>query len=274
MITGVVQQISAAVCAALIDAGYAIASQQRNVIGATNTTPIVVTTDAPHGFAYNRADVTISGVTGNTAANAPVVGIVTGDSTLALYTNDPATGALIPVAGTGVYTGGGIVQSSLVGGRILLGVKKEADASAPPRIVMSPIGSAYDSKRVTSGFLTNAELALQRQARSLATDQVMFRVYCWGGNGVDDEVDFDLTQVLADQVIQSVQVIASGCAEPKAGTWADQSSRSAQATRLGHVFVFTLAIDRPVLDVLLPYAPSNLAGIETLTFGTENVVVQ
>jgi hypothetical protein len=44
------------------------------IIAATNTSPIVITTGAPHGLSLTntpQSTVTISGVTGNTAANEP-----------------------------------------------------------------------------------------------------------------------------------------------------------------------------------------------------------
>lgn len=76
------------------------------VSGATNATPIVVTSNAAHGLADgDRVD--ILDVLGNTAANGEWYADVLSATTFALYSDsDLAT----PVAGSGAYTSGGIVH--------------------------------------------------------------------------------------------------------------------------------------------------------------------
>lgn len=77
------------------------------VTGATNATPIVVTT-APHGL-EDQAIVTISGVVGNTAANGTFQVDVLSATTMALKTlADYATN----VAGNGAYTSGGTLETT------------------------------------------------------------------------------------------------------------------------------------------------------------------
>jgi hypothetical protein len=76
----------------------------KDITGATNATPIVVTS-AAHGFA-NGDKVTISGVLGNTAANGTF--LVAGKTT---DTFQLTTLAGANVAGTGAYTSGGKLTS-------------------------------------------------------------------------------------------------------------------------------------------------------------------
>lgn len=66
------------------------------IIGASNASPIVITTQHTHNF-YNNDQVVISGVTGNTAAN--------GIWTITNTTSN--TFRLSESIGSGVYTGGG-----------------------------------------------------------------------------------------------------------------------------------------------------------------------
>lgn len=76
------------------------------VSGATNATPIVVTTSTPHGLPTGTTPCEVSGVLGNTAANGTwVANVTSGGST---YT-------LVGSAGNGAYTGGGSVESGDLG---------------------------------------------------------------------------------------------------------------------------------------------------------------
>ena len=73
------------------------------IIGASNTTPIVIETSRPHRFGHNNT-YQVTGVLGNTAANSNAhYGCRVIDEThLALYVD-----GVVPVAGNGAYTGGG-----------------------------------------------------------------------------------------------------------------------------------------------------------------------
>lgn len=68
------------------------------VSGATNATPIVITTSAAHGLATGQI-VGISGVLGNTAANGQFAITVTGANTFSLTSS----------VGNGVYSSGGLI---------------------------------------------------------------------------------------------------------------------------------------------------------------------
>lgn len=84
------------------------------ITAASLATPIVITTTSAHGL-QNGYAVTISGVTGNTAANGQFFAKVTGYSTttFALYSDAALTQA---VAGNGAYVSGGILINVLNAG--------------------------------------------------------------------------------------------------------------------------------------------------------------
>lgn len=85
----------------------AIGSNSINITGATNASPIVLTTSA-YSLA-NGQQVTVAGVGGNAAANGTWYAKTTGytSTTFALYQD---SGLSNPVVGTGAYTSGGTVS--------------------------------------------------------------------------------------------------------------------------------------------------------------------
>src|SRR5258708_6310876 len=80
------------------DLPSAIAGPAINIIAASNASPIAITTASPHGL-QTGTQVTISGVTGNTAANGAFAITVTG----------PATFTLNGSTGNGAWINGGTV---------------------------------------------------------------------------------------------------------------------------------------------------------------------
>lgn len=91
------------------------------VSGATSTFPIQITTTTPHGFSSGMRP-TITGVTGNTAANVSGVSITVINST---------TFSLDGIAANGVYTGGG--QVTLPGeARIAINVSTPSSQTSYP----------------------------------------------------------------------------------------------------------------------------------------------
>ena len=82
------------------DVPTAIGGPSITVAGATNATPIVITTTTAHGLA-SGTQVTITGVLGNTAANGTFTIAVTG----------PDAFILVGSVGNGAYTSGGSVES-------------------------------------------------------------------------------------------------------------------------------------------------------------------
>jgi len=81
------------------------------ITGATNASPIVITTTSAHGL-YNGCPVRIAGVTGNTNANTTGYAKTAGytGTTFGLY-SDP--GLQTPVAGNSAYVSGGTVSEFL-----------------------------------------------------------------------------------------------------------------------------------------------------------------
>lgn len=76
------------------------------VSGATNASPIVISTASAHGIPADGTPVVISGVLGNTAANGSYFAKISTytATTFGLYSN---VGVTTPVAGSGSYTSGG-----------------------------------------------------------------------------------------------------------------------------------------------------------------------
>lgn len=78
------------------------------ISAATNATPIVITTPA-HGL-IDGDPITISGAGGNTAANGNFFAKRVSPTTAALYSDDAL---VLPVAGNGAWTSGGVVARAL-----------------------------------------------------------------------------------------------------------------------------------------------------------------
>jgi hypothetical protein len=91
---------------AIADAGTSIGG---TITGATNASPIAITTTLPHGLATGNR-VTIAGVTGNTAANGTFIITVTGANT---FTLNGSTGNGAYVSG-GTWSATGLVDSYLL----------------------------------------------------------------------------------------------------------------------------------------------------------------
>jgi hypothetical protein len=79
------------------------------VIDATNATPIVVQTSAPHGLQEGER-VYVYGVVGNAAANAIAYVHVTDIDKFALYQAWSGGAVALPIAGSGAYVSGGVAQ--------------------------------------------------------------------------------------------------------------------------------------------------------------------
>lgn len=81
------------------------ASPITNITGASNTTPIRITTGVPHGLMQGDL-VSVYGITGNTAANGNWYVSVFSATQFDLYADWSGNAVALPVAGNGVYTGG------------------------------------------------------------------------------------------------------------------------------------------------------------------------
>jgi hypothetical protein len=248
------------------------------ITGATNASPIVITTAESHGIpAASPAHVVISGVLGNTAANnldatsnvdRAWVAVRASDTSFALYSVNVYTGALEPSTGNGTYTSGGAVKKAFTDGRILLGRQHSYEASSPPRVVFIPLRTTWKPKAVynasrASGF-PSAEFTRQLHQRSIRTDEVLFEVHVWGADSPPDpDIDFNITQVLYQQIVQSAHLLMPGTYELENGQWQDQQADASQLIKEGHLFVFGLAIGTPVLDKALARVPVPIVPVAT-----------
>ena len=286
-IVALVEAISLDVVRGLVFAGYGLAPLV--ITSATNTTPIRVTTSTPHLF-VKPAHVVIAGVLGNFAANnidaAPqsstlgqslaVIATPVDATTLSLSALDQTVGTETPLVGTGIYLGGGTLTSALVDGRVLLGRQHVFEQSAPPRIVMVPVRTKYTSGSA-SGNRRNVKSAERRREiaqRDIATETLVFEIHTWGqSTPPDPDYDFDATQVLSHQVIQSVHLLTSGVYELVDGAWADQVATATQLMKAGHEHVFGISFETPVLDVAKPFAPVDVAPFQTTVLQPADISV-
>ncbi len=253
------------------------------IVGCTGNTvsPIVITTAYPHGVSSRGVggmSCIIAGVGGNLAANnidtdprsrtiglpAGVIAVPTGATTLALYGQDPTSGALVALTGSGAYTGGGTVTPALTDGSILLGRDTIREHSSPPRIVMIPRGSKWGARNVGLPFNRTAEHRAQTSQRTLRNETLAFDVACWGqATPPDPARDYDIARALAHAVIDSASLIFGATDTFADGVWDDEKERATQQIKAGHLFTFGIGFAVPVLDNALPYAPGNTVIIPT-----------
>lgn len=104
---------------------------QNPVTAATNANPIAITTTNAHGMSSGDSAL-ISGVGGNTAANGQFIITKTGANTFT-----------IPVAGTGAYTSGGVVEGGNLG-LVDNAIQKWATPDAITSVVASAAAHAID----------------------------------------------------------------------------------------------------------------------------------
>jgi len=152
---------------------------------------------------------------------------------------------------------------ALTDGAILLGGQHLFEQSAPPRIVFVPTRSTFGPRDPSnpaqvSGANLSEQQAQQLQ-RPIGTELVTFGVHVWG-QGATIDFDYDITQALYQQVMISLHNLAEGCYKIGPGEWTSGKPSSTQVGRAGQEFVFGLEIATPVLDALLAYAPSQVAG--------------
>jgi Tc toxin complex TcA C-terminal TcB-binding domain/Neuraminidase-like domain/Putative peptidoglycan binding domain/Salmonella virulence plasmid 28.1kDa A protein len=103
--------------------GVFVALSQSVITGASNTTPIFITTAVPHGY-QSGTQVLISGILGNTAANG-TFSIKVG--------SDPTSFTLNGSVGNGDWTGGGVIMTTgtLSGNKIILPLPLPPTPSVP-----------------------------------------------------------------------------------------------------------------------------------------------
>jgi hypothetical protein len=293
-LVAIVRLLSLHMTTALVRAGYTApfalgSTPTLTVTGVTNASPMVVTVDGDIAIRPGLPlHVVISGVLGCTAANNLGADTVTpqawhavaiSSSTFALYTIDVASGTVTASTGNGAYTTGGTVSKAFTDGAVLLGSRQIAPHSFPPRVVMIPRSFSFGPRDPASASNAAAlvEQQRQRRQRSLATDKTLLEVHCWGvttlPSGYSDEqitawegsrdpdYDFDACRELVHQVVRSAHFCCTGVYSAESGQWADQVDSETQVLRVGHVAVFGLVIDTPVLGELYARAPADVSQV-------------
>lgn len=260
----IVATIANDLCPRLVAAGLGVVLGT-SIASASNATPIVVQTTTPHNIPVNTlAFIDISGVAGNTAANGDFAAQVAEDGSLALYelSFDSNAGiVLTPVAGSGAYTGGGVLQAALPDGTVLLGREWVVQGSAPPRIVMVPTGfKARTGAQEKSGTsISDSNYKRRLQQRTLGTKVVDFEVHVWGQAIPPDRgYDFEATDALVEGFWETLHTQFVGRYMVTDGKMMDQVDGAVQKMKQGHYCRFGCTLETPVLDKLLTFAPSSV----------------
>lgn len=279
MIGALISYLSLDVTRKLVAAS--IIAKTLTIAAATNATPVVVTTSAPHGF--NRpAHGVVEGVGGNTGANGLWVLTPASASTFTLSTFD-GQGNVVNSIGTGVYTSGGTIKIAFPDGSILLGRRNVAMqmAVATPRIVFVPVGSSAWTLDAYGGVIPPATLPRTRAsetaeqqtmklARQLTTERQKFEVHVTGcaEPASPDFGDFDVTQALYQTLYGSMfDLITPDRARVLGGSWVSQDVTIQTFDTRGQKWVGIVEIAQPVTDNPLSFVPSGTFG--TITIGLE-----
>jgi len=273
-IGALVALISLDVTASMVAEG--IVSQSWTIASVTNTTPIVVTTSAPHkvppGFKMHAV---VAGVAGTTSANGAWELTVRDATSFELGTYS-GSGARVPSVGNGAYAGGGTISTVLDEGSILLGRKYVDVTGAPPRIVFVPTTApAFDLIAAggmtmplehlpsTLAQMTPEQVALTNQPPIL-TDHARFEVYVWGAStpSAPDFADYDVTRALRDEVIASgIRLISSPMFKVLGGVWESQREGATQSawSSLGQAYKMLVEILMPVVDKPFAFVPFGVS---------------
>lgn len=156
-------------------------------------------------------------------------------------------------------------------GKILIGRQRVLENSAPPRVLMIPMRSTWGAPDLSSPSKVvgnpHPDQKAAHLARSLCTDMQHFEVQVWGAaSPPDPDADFDVTEALYKRFIRAVHHVAPGSYSLDDGEWPDQQPDAVQLGKLGHLFVFTVAIPTPVVDTSLVYAPPGTTTNPTVQF--------
>lgn len=270
------------------------------IVGCTGAAvPVVITTAFPHGVSLRGIggmSCIVSGILGNLAANnidtdprsrtkglpAGILAVPTSTTTLALYGQDfdassPTAGALIPIVGSGAYTGGGTIVPALTDGSILIGRENTREHSAPPRVVLVPKSVERLPRRASlPNPARNADRQTEIRQRSIGTDAHVMVAHCWGqATPPDPAQDFVLTNLLGEAIRAALHDLAEGTSDVRAGEWDDQKERETQHIKAGHLLTFGMSIHVPVLDNPiaggLPFVPPGSAMRTTVQTPTPEI---
>ncbi len=141
----------------------------------------------------------------------------------------------------------------LVDGGIVVGTAAEFEQTAPPRIIFDPSpGSKFHAPEYYSADQDfTGERAVQNALRTIAGEDVMFAVHCWGAADTGIIVDdYDVTRALYHAVRAVLQARLPG------GHEIDSTGKYRTGTnivRLGRWYTFGVTIFTPVIATLEPY---------------------
>jgi hypothetical protein len=248
-----------------------------DVLGASNTSPIVITvpansltvSDDAIGVRTGRHyHVVVADVGGLTAANKldakpqrneAWVAVATSPTTLALYDIDASTGLLVASVGSGqsdgVYTSGGTVSKAFADGLIRVGREFVAEQTSPPQVVFVPAFVEDLPGNMTGAFsaaaFASGEPERQRLLGTFRGQRLWYEVHIWAGGGVG----FGPALLIKEQIQRSCQARAAGCWQIGRANWEDQHPSAPQRTKLDHWLSFTLGIDVPIPRDAVEFAP-------------------
>ncbi len=272
MIGALVALLSLDMTRKLVAAG--IVATTFTVTGATNATPIVLTTSAAHGIVRPVHGV-VADVAGNDEANGVWVLTPTDPTHLSLSTYSRG-GIPTPSVGSGSYSSGGTIQIAFPDGSILLGRRNVAmsTATATPRIVFVPTGSpAWEldpyggviptSPRPRTLATQTTEQIVMKQSRQLNTERQRFEVHVTGCASPPDPDfgDFDTTQAIYQSLYGSLfDAVSPDRARVLGGSWVSQGQDIQTLDTRGQKWVGIIEIAQPVTDSPLDFIPVSTTG--------------
>lgn len=242
-------------------------------LSALGVSPMVVTTSAPHGLTSGQW-VTIFGAVGHHSATFPNPADPPAfqhsiDGAWQVTVNDAThfsvADGLTPGVSNGYYASGGtIVTGPLTDGHVLLGRQHLAEGSSAPRIVFCLARSEWPGKGMYDPSTAQPQdsLGTQKLARSIWTELYVFEVHVWGQlvapyapQGDPDGGDKDVTQLLYQQIIRSLDQMARGSWDILPGRFTNEQPGAATLNRAGEEFVFFLKMGSPIPENYLQFAP-------------------
>jgi hypothetical protein len=260
------------------------------IIGATATSPIVVTTSAPHGVTYPLHAV-VAGVVGLAGVNGTWELRRVDDTRLSLATYSPS-GVPVPSAGTGAYASGGTITGALDGGCIRIGRKWRSVNGGPIRITVAPLGSSspfalepYGGEVAALVSLPStltqqpAEDHLRAQAPQILTDRHRFQVYFYGADNPPDPDfgDFDITTAIRDQLLATMFRLMPGTWEVLGGKWESQDEHSPTWGSRGQEYSAVIEIRQPVMEEPLSFVQSGVSARITVNLvnapGSDAIII-
>jgi hypothetical protein len=275
-ISALVTAISNDVTGALAAAGYAALTDGKILLGRQHqfeqsAPPRIIMTPVASSFDARRSSsgAYLPFATGNASTGVPVLSV-----SMLSYGGSYVTPV---VAFSGGGGSGAEAAATVVNGAIARINLTSAGSgyTTAPTITITDTGGGTGATALAN-LSPYTEMLTQSLQPDIYTETVVLEVRCWGATPTTDspDSDFDYTQVLYQQVIRSCRGLAVGAFRPGSrGEWTDASFQSAQLFRNGREFVFQIELDVPILSLLLTAAPVGTLGKETVTEGSDSVVI-